>query len=132
MTCQLAGTAYSFAPALGGLHPGPGAFPDQSALEFRQSAHDVENKTAPRRGGVDTLGQGLKPGPGLADAVNHDDELGKRTPETIQFPDGQHIPGPEGGQSGGEARTGGLRPGNPPILKDPRAPGRFKRRALQV
>ncbi len=83
-------------------------------------------------GGVDTLGKRLKPGPGLADAVDHDDELPERAPEAIQFPDGQHVTGPKDGQSGGKARTGGLCPGNPPILKDPLAPGRLKRRALQV
>lgn len=132
MRGELAGTTYGLAPALGGLHPGPRALPDQGSLEFGERAHDVEDEPTPRRGGVDTLGQGLKPSPGFADAVDHDDELPEGAPEAIQFPDRQHIPRPKCSQSGGEARTGGLRPGNPPILKDPFAPGRLKRRALQV
>jgi hypothetical protein len=74
----------------------------------------------------------LKPGPGLAYAVNHDDELTEGAPEAIQLPDGQHITGTERGEGSGEARTGGFRPGNSPILKDPFAPGSLKRRALQV
>ena len=126
------GKRVRLAPALGGLHSGSRALPDQGALEFSQSAHDMEDEPTSRRGGVDTLGQGLKPGPGLADAVNHDDELPEGAPEAIQFPDGQHVTGSKGGQSRSEARTGGFRPGNPPILKDPFAPGRLKRRALQV
>ena len=40
--------------------------------------------------------------------------------------DGQHITGTERGEGSGKARTGGLRPGNSPILKDPFAPGRLK------
>lgn len=132
MNRELAGTAHGLAPALGGLHPGPRAFPDQGPLEFGERAHDVEDEPTPRRGGVDTLGERLKPGPGFADAVDHDDELPEGAPEAIQFPDGQHIPRPEDGQSGGEARTGGVCPGNSPILKDPLAPGSLKRGALQV
>ena len=132
MNREFAGTAYRLAPAFGGLHPRLCPFPDQGAFKFRQSAHDVKDEPTPRRCRVYSLRERLKPGPGFSYAVDHDDELTKRAPEAIQFPDGQHIPGPERGQSGGEARTGGLRPGNSPILKDPFAPGSLKRRALQV
>ena len=88
---ELAGTAYGFAPALGGLHPGLGAFPDQGPLELGQSAHDMKDKPTPCRCRVDGFREGLKPGPGLAYAVDHDDELPEGAPEAIQFPDGQHI-----------------------------------------
>jgi|GEM_PF-3908060 len=128
MRGELARAAYGLAPALGGLHPGLCPFPDQGAFKFRQSAHNAEDERTPRHGGVDILGQGLKPGPGFADAVDHDDELTEGASETIQLPDGQHITGTERG----EARTGGLRPRNSPILKGPLVPGSLKRRALQV
>ena len=99
MSGELAGTAYSLAPALGGLHPGLGSFPDQGAFKFGQSAHDMKDKPTPRRCRVDGFREGLKPGPGFSYAVDHDDELTEGAPEAIQFPDGQHIPRPKHGQS---------------------------------
>lgn len=93
-------------------------------------SHDAKDKAIPRRGGVDILGQGLKPGPSLADAVDHDDELPEGAPEAIQLLDGQHITSPKRGEGSGEARTGGVHPGNSLIFKNPFAPGRLKRGAL--
>jgi len=72
-----------------------GPLPDDVPLELRQGAEDVEDQLPPARGGVDLLGEALKPHAPGVQGRDGLDEVFEGAAKPVEAPDDEGIPGPQ-------------------------------------
>ena len=89
--CQLERTTPGAAKPTRGGKARLGAFPDQTALEFRKRAKHVENQPPLFGRRVEGFGQAAKPDASDPQIVDGFDQLLHRARQPIEFPDDQRV-----------------------------------------
>jgi hypothetical protein len=88
----------------GCLHAFAGPLDNQTTFKLGQSAEDVKYQLAPRRRGVDFLGQRAEVNPALLEVLNHSDKVAQAAGEPVEFPDREAVAVFEAVEATGEER----------------------------
>lgn len=75
--------------------PGLSSLADNFSLEFCQSSEHMENQPSARCCGVDAFSERHERDVAIRELFNHQDELFKRSPETIKPPDDKNVVWPD-------------------------------------
>ena len=84
---------------------------DQILLKLPQSAEDVKDQPAARRGRVDRFGERAETDAALLRIVHRFDQMRQRPTEAIELPHDQNVSFPRIGERSSQSRSIGLRPG---------------------